>query len=210
MLPNESYFKKARDAEDAAQRQTVSDSSMLMLLNEYVYLLRTVEPMRGLNRGILVGILALLALYPAISWPGRALLLSAGFITGIFWFVQASSVERKLNRLGELIAAANGKTSSDLRREPMPILTRPPGKELQADESRSQFIPSTQTGYSAPLLDDSWENIGVNTYVKWRHEQWKERKIQALQRFEPLCWILVMVGFYVYQIFAPYTRHYKS
>src|SRR5690242_18733468 len=133
MSARESYFGKSHEPAGLEDNRRLADASKLILLDEYESLLRTIEPIRVLNRSMLIDIVLFQIVYAPIAILYQVPLLVAAALASCFWFLQEFSTSRRLSRLGELIASTSGKlmagTNADYSR---PVTLPPLPRESQA------------------------------------------------------------------------------
>jgi hypothetical protein len=175
----------------------LADASQRILLSEYTVLLRTIEPVRIINRSVLIGLALLQFSYSQSPLSKHALLQITSALACGFWFLQEFVTGRKLGRLGELIAATSADAITAAKgRDMRPVVLPPAKKESQTwqttsptsdEESQSSETPSTSFA--------QW----TNSYISWRQEAWKIRRLLVLQRSEPIFWFVLILAVEVYR-----------
>jgi len=120
--------------------------------------------------------------------------------------LQELSTGRRLGHLGELIAATNAEVvTGETSKLTQPAVVPPPKKESPTSKMPTflaQVVPSTEV-IEASLRTTS-EQAWTNAYINWRHQGWSDRKIQTLQRAEPILWFVLIFAAEIYQLaFAP-------
>jgi hypothetical protein len=201
MPTKESYSGARYEPTGSECGEQLSDAAKLILLNEYESLLRTIEPIRMLNRSLLIAIVLLQLVHGPFAVLNQVPLLIATALASCFWFLQEFSTRRRLGRLGELIASANGELATGMKGEyARPVILPPLRKESQTTRpsSLAQVAPSTEAGESLSSVTSG--QIWTNTYVNWHHEARKDRRLQALQRAEPIIWFGLAIGFKLYHV----------
>ncbi len=178
----------------SGREQQFADASKSILLSEYTALLRSIEPVRILNRAILIGLALLQFNHPTAHLIQQLFyLLGSGLASG-FWSIQQFQSSRKLSRLGEMIAATNGELAAGTKEQPARPVVLPPLKSAEGSASNQE--PSTVQPSPDPQQD--W----TITYVNWRHEAWTTRHFRALEQAEPAFWFALMLAFTVLRLFA--------
>jgi hypothetical protein len=173
------------------------DASESILLTEYGMLLRTTEPVRIVNRTLLVGLSLLQFLFSPSVLSKQVLVEMVVVVACAFWFLQDYVIGRKLGRLGELIAATNADALGDAEIRSVRAVVPPPKKGSQTPATTSN---ATIQDHSLPK--SSLEQAWTNSYVSWRQEAWKARKFLTIQRAEPLLWFLLTLTVEIYRFVA--------
>jgi hypothetical protein len=194
MSAQQNYSGARYEPKGSESAQRLGDASRLILLNEYDSLLRTIEPVRLLNRGLLIAIVLLQFILGPYALLDQIPLLIATALASCFWFLQEFSTGRRLGRLGELIASTNGELATGMKDENTWPVTLPTLRK----ESLPQITPSAEAGESSSRVTP--EQIWTDTYVSWRYEARKDRGVHILQRAEPIMWFGLAFAFGIYHV----------
>jgi hypothetical protein len=180
-----------------------ADASQRILLSEYTVLLRTIEPVRIINRSLLIGLALLQFSYSPAPLSKQVLLQIANALACGFWFLQEFVTGKKLGRLGALIAATNADTMTAAKgRDMRPVVLPPPKKEsqtLQTPSPSSDSPTSDKESFGSETPSTSFAQSWTNSYISWRQEAWKIRKFLILQRSEPILWFVLILAVEVYR-----------
>jgi hypothetical protein len=201
MSAHENYSGARYEPTGSEGAQRLGDASRLILLNEYDSLLRTIEPIRILNRGFLIAIVLLQLIQGPFALLNQIPLLIATALASCFWFLQEFSTGRRLGRLGELIASTNGELATGMKDEytwPVTLPTLRKESQTKAPSSLPQITPSAEAGESSSRVTS--EHIWTDTYINWRYEARKDRGVQTLQRAEPIIWFGLAFAFGIYHV----------
>jgi hypothetical protein len=105
MSVQQDYSSKRQQLKDGDQR--ADDASRSILLKEYDSLLKIIEPVRFLNRGLLIAIVLLQLFHGPIGLLEQVSLLIATALASCFWFLQELLIgrrfgaSRRINRVNE-------------------------------------------------------------------------------------------------------------
>jgi len=198
MSAKQNHSSSSPEIKDSESAQRLDDASRLILLNEYDSLLRTIEPARMLNRGLLIAIVLLQLVHEPFALLNQIPLLVAAALASCFWFLQELSTGRRLGRLGELIASTNGELATEMKEEYNQPLTLPMLRKTNLPSSWPKIPPSTERSETPARATPG--QIWTDTYVSWRYEARKNRGLQSLQRVEPIIWSSLAFAFAIYHV----------
>src|ERR1700739_3462970 len=117
MSANETYSGKDYKPTGYQGGQRSAAAAKLILLDEYESLLRTNDPIRFLNRSLLIAIVVLQIIYVAPTASRQLFLLAVTALASCFWFFHELSMDRRLGRLGELIASTSGELITEMKED---------------------------------------------------------------------------------------------
>jgi hypothetical protein len=201
MSLRDDYCVAAQENCDPPPDSGSADASQTILLSEYGALLRTIEPLRIINRIVVIGLSLVQGLFsPSLLSKQIALQIVAALACG-FWFLQEFVTGRKLGRLGELIAATNADAMNAAEgRETRSVVLPPPKKESPIGQTPSATSNTSQRNPDMTRISSgqSW----TNSYISWRQEAWKNRRFLTLQRSEPIIWFVLILTVEVYRLVA--------
>ena len=190
---------KEYESGDSLREERLGDALQRILISEYTVLLRMIEPLRMINRIILIGLALLQISNSPLPLSKQVLLQITSALACGFWLLQESVTGRKLGRLGELIAATNADAMTAVKRRDMhPVVLPTPKEELVGWQRPGPASDKESQGGEMPSTPfaQSW----TNGYISWRQEAWKNRKLQILQRSEPIVWFVLIFAVEVYRL----------
>jgi hypothetical protein len=199
MSVQQDYSSKRQQLKDGDQR--ADDASRSILLKEYDSLLKIIEPVRFLNRGLLIAIVLLQLFHGPIGLLEQVSLLIATALASCFWFLQELLIGRRLGRLGKLIASTNGELAEEMNDEYTGRTALPP---LQKTPQTKPLFPLPAIPPSTEPVESTSratrEQIWTDAYVSWRYESREDRGVRILQRAEPFFWFGLAFAFGIYHV----------
>lgn len=190
MSLKENYLVKDYKSPSSKDNQLSIDVVKYLLINEHRVLLKTVEPIRILNRGILFGVALFQIIYAPLPLGRNVAFLAISALASVFWYIQELLIRRKIDGLGELIATTSAEQLAGMK----------------ADYGRSVAIRPLNESLPEPKISpEQIKQAWINAYINWRHEIWKYSKLQTAQSLEPIMWFILLLAIGVFQMLTRYS-----
>lgn len=191
-------YRAAKEPADRLSGGSSADASQGILLSEYAALLRAIEPLRMVNRTVLIGLTLVQCLLNPTLLSKQVLLLIVSALACAFWFLQEFVTGKKLGRLGELIATTNADVMAGAEPPNTRPIVLPPKKESQTEQMIGPA--SDKKAINRDTLSTSYAQLWTNSYIGWRQEAWKSRRILILQHSEPIAWFVLILATEAYRL----------
>jgi hypothetical protein len=191
MAMKQSYKDEADPGHTKSNGEAFNASEEL-LLEEYRVALRSLDLVRIPNRAIVLALLMLQIVMSHLALGREVVLVCIITSISCLWLLREFLTGRRLSTLGQLIAATySAQRGSDRNQKARPIVL-PPRNSNSADSAASTSggtapSPFSDAKSSADFASGpSW----TDSYIQWRHESWKERRLLGLLKLEPVIWSL--------------------
>jgi hypothetical protein len=182
--------------------QQSANTAKIILLSEYDSQLRTADPVRFVNRSLLIAVIVLQVLYATLAIRSQVALLIVTSFTSCFWFLQELSSARRLTKLGEIIASTGGELASEMEADYLRAVILPLLPREAATSTSGTFtqVPPSSKDASEPSPRVTPDQIWTNAYVNWLHESQKDKWLKTCQRAEPIIWLGLAFVFQTYHL----------
>jgi len=201
MSAKDSYSGKSYEPTGFEGGQQLGSTSKLILVKEYESLLRSMGLTRILNRSLLVAMVLLQLVNGPLGFLHHVPLLIATALASCFWFLQEFSTTRRLGRLGELIGSTDAGLVARMKGEYARPVVLPQLKKESQSKTPSNFgeVSPSSEAVESSLHTESREGW-TNAYINWRYEAREDRRLQTVERVEPILWFALAFAFEVYRI----------
>jgi hypothetical protein len=201
MSSRDADYGAVQESCDSVEASRSTNASQTILLTEYGILLRTIEPLRIVNRTVLIGLSLLQYWFSPLLLSKQVLLQIVAALACCFWFLQEFVTSRKLGHLGELIAATSADEITAAAGRKQRAVVLPPSK----NEPQTAQTPTAPSNWGSEDRDMPKSSVGrswTDAYISWRLDAWKRRKILTLQRAEPIVWFVLILAVEVYRLLS--------
>lgn len=184
MLSQSSYKQETEERSN----ETSFEASKSILINEHYSLLKSIEPVRSVNRILVIACISLQVFQLPLPQFRQIAVLTVSIMVCIYWYLQQLRVNTGIDRLGRLIASKSAEiiSGSQPTITQKVVLPQKKAQDLSPLDKRVSEAEGVHLG--SPTIGPLWTNV----YILWRHIVGKERGIRDLQQSEPLIWIVVM------------------
>jgi hypothetical protein len=201
MAANQTYIGHEYGSVSSKDDRRSTDASKHLLLSEYESLLRIKEPVRILNRLIVITLVVVQSVNAPLPIFRTVVFLLATTVASCFWFLQEFLADRRLVRIGELIAATSAELGTGIEATHTSTVTLPPKREFDSAGTSQSPTASAVESVSRPSYSaDSW----TDAYINWQREAWANRGLRKLQRSEPIAWFLLALVVAAYRLMFTY------